>query len=251
MKLHCGEFALPTSSVAKNCENLVIRSRSSGVVVCNPFMIHCIALLFAPLLIFSSAETVCVEDGICFPLALGVRLYVNGGPFNDLDLPHISTSVKISPGQEGMNDIYEHAGAVYHGAGHPLAKRSIPVDVYDEHGRLLTNTSNVVNSQMLFLVHKFPQTYPVGVQTRGDLLEPFVWPGISVGHRREMHGVTGADGSTLFLVTLSLQPRLFVIDDFLSHEETDAIIYFARTSIHMVGEIVGLVLNFNFADFSL
>ncbi len=120
---------------------------------------------------------------MCFQ-TVEVLLFPNGGPANDT-AAGLLLEVKLSAGEEGLYDIYDHAARAFFGAG-PKADRSFPVDVYTEEGVLLVNTSSVTDGQMLFLVPTLPQVFPP--EAGRSLHEPFVWPSVRVGHRIHMSG---------------------------------------------------------------
>lgn len=142
------------------------------------------------------------EGDTCFPV-VAVKLFPNGGPFNSTDLPPVEVSVKRSDDEEGLWQIQEHAGSVFFEKS-ARAQQSMPVEVYTETGEKLNNTSTLLEGQMLFLRPLLPLFHHE--KASGDMLEPFVWPGIAVGHRKAMHGVTGANGEVCMA---NLRPAKF------------------------------------------
>lgn len=53
--------------------------------------------------------------------------------------------------------------------------------------------------------------------------EFFVWPGHYLGHVVEVAGVTNPSGAPVLLETVSLEPRAFVVENFVSDEEIEFI----------------------------
>jgi hypothetical protein len=90
-------------------------------------------------------------------------------------------------------------------------------DAFDLEGRRVTSLANVRDGQTLVLVPLAPQF--VSQRAARPLVEPWMWPGVKVGHKTLMAGVEGPDGGALFLETLSLLPRVFSVEGFLSARE--------------------------------
>jgi hypothetical protein len=86
---------------------------------------------------------------------------------------------------------------------------SAPMHLFDRFGRELSDTATMENGSVYFLV-------PDG--------HHFFWPGMYVGYRVPLYDVPSANGSTLWMETLALRPRLFLIRNFLSAAEADFIV---------------------------
>ena len=53
--------------------------------------------------------------------------------------------------------------------------------------------------------------------------EFFFWPGLYIGHKQEVYGVTDVDGNPLVLETVSLEPRVFVMENIVDQEIIDQV----------------------------
>lgn len=87
------------------------------------------------------------------------------------------------------------------------------IRVFTRYGVLLDNLYAVKDADALFVV-------PPG--------DHFMWPAEFVGHKFVVPGVTLPDGSPVTLETLSLSPRVFLIDKFVVDSECEAIIDAAK-----------------------
>eukprot|EP01116_Phalansterium_solitarium_P021799 TRINITY_DN6940_c0_g1_i1.p1 TRINITY_DN6940_c0_g1~~TRINITY_DN6940_c0_g1_i1.p1 ORF type:complete len:408 (-),score=139.30 TRINITY_DN6940_c0_g1_i1:226-1362(-) len=88
------------------------------------------------------------------------------------------------------------------------------LQVFNRYGFVVHSLYQLTSDESLFLV---------------PLNERWIWPGHYVGHKIPLHGVnSGRPGLQLQLETVSLRPRLFRIDNFLSDEECDALIALAQ-----------------------
>lgn len=91
------------------------------------------------------------------------------------------------------------------------------IRVYTRDGVMLENLYFVQESDVLFVV-------PPG--------DHFFWPGEWVGRKIVVPGVTLPDGSPITLETLSLQPRLFFIEKFVTDSEAERIVAAAKPLLH-------------------
>ncbi|KNC46893.1 proly 4-hydroxylase [Thecamonas trahens ATCC 50062] len=53
--------------------------------------------------------------------------------------------------------------------------------------------------------------------------EFFFWPGLYKGHRTTVAGIVGAGGAPVVIETVSLEPRVFILDNIISEEQMEVI----------------------------
>jgi hypothetical protein len=124
--------------------------------------------------------------------------------------------VTVRKGEEGLHDLQATCQSFYPGN---------ICNVHNDGGTLLKSLKSVTEGQHVFLVPQKP------LQSTPALREPFLWPAIELERRVKVRGVRGPKGQTLEMVTKSLAPRVFEIEDFLSAEECEAIVQFASKRI--------------------
>eukprot|EP01097_Dermamoeba_algensis_P004008 TRINITY_DN2684_c0_g1_i1.p1 TRINITY_DN2684_c0_g1~~TRINITY_DN2684_c0_g1_i1.p1 ORF type:complete len:217 (-),score=43.43 TRINITY_DN2684_c0_g1_i1:684-1286(-) len=88
--------------------------------------------------------------------------------------------------------------------------KEIPFSIYNRYGTVVESIEQINDGDLLYIV-------------KGE--DFFFWPGVYIGHRVPLiHVDSGVPGKTLELITISLEPRVFLIPNFITTEECEAII---------------------------
>ena len=130
--------------------------------------------------------------------------------------------------KEGSNllDVRQRAARLF---AKELGDDAVPttIKLYDDIG-LVTNMERIVGDLGLEL-NQFVPPLSFWVVPSGAL---FVWPTVKIGHVQRPQGVTSANASKpIELETLSLSPRVFFVRNFLSDEEIEKLISFAKDKL--------------------
>lgn len=106
----------------------------------------------------------------------------------------------------------------------PSVSRTKPCLAYDDHGEVIESFEALVNGAAVSIV-------PEGL--------PFVWPVRKIGDVISVPG--GPNGTQIELETLSIEPRVFRVRNFITNDEVEATIAYALSTAmeaSTVGEII-------------
>lgn len=201
------------------------RTRVLGFVV--------IFLLFSSCYVVVADETVeCVDGENCQRSEeksetphIEVELFPNGGT----DTLGLFVRVPKSAETSSLDPVRLVAHEVIGNGMQPGAN----ITIFDDTGRPVLQTSSLSDGAKLFLLPLDPLVSSPPLAHGKALKEFFVWPGVAVGHRRKLFGVRGPSHEPLVMETLSVEPRIFVIENFLSDEEVDVVVRFAREKANL------------------
>jgi len=177
------------------------------------------------------AETVCV-DGNCEqeqresffrrksePLRVNVYFFSNGG--NCTGPPAVSYSLFRTTDTDTLFTAVKTAGRAL---GIYNWNELLNAKVYNKFGRVITHSMTVQADDFLYIVRE---------------TDKFVWPAPYIGYTVPLLDVPSPDPETVLQLTVvSLRPRLFEIENFISDEEADAVIGLAKPKMAQAGLIV-------------